>query len=103
MLTPEQEAHEFMMDHGLRQMEWDHGGQFQDSNRVVDRHNREIVAAYKKGAEELAIYKQMARDAVRELMNERRASEFELPKEDQVQAESDRRYAQASKEIYANR
>lgn len=41
--------HVKVMEWGLRQLEWDRGGQFVDSNRVVDRHNREIVVAYEKG------------------------------------------------------
>ncbi len=41
--------HEAIVKRGLRQLEWDHGGQFYDSNRVVDRHNREILVAFEMG------------------------------------------------------
>lgn len=41
--------HVKIMEMDLRQLEWDRGGHFVDSNRVVDRHNREIVVAYEKG------------------------------------------------------
>ena len=51
-----------VQEYGLRQLEWDHGGQFVDSNRVVDRHNREIVSAYEMG---LGTAESLVRDLAR--------------------------------------